>query len=816
MTVKKQLFLFLLAFALLLTSIISGISLLTNVNSIESIRLDRLSSINRTATDALAEIVKLKQDEVALLSSSWSMQDYLRVLEDRQTAAADLQTAKEGVNNRFHDYISTFKTFDDLVLLDPTGKVVVGYSEAAVGMDLSDNDYFLNVLDNIDPFYVFTSKVHNPLTETGNPDIRHLAFSQALCSQNGELLAILVAFVDTGFIADFTNDIRFAETGIAAVIDADNFIICHPEHRFFLSHLTAPKLFDLLTLSQQGTIEPSGIINDVMDGIKRIYHYNVMPEIGMVFLLRQDYAEFSSERNDVFLYTVIAFIISTLLAVIVGYRFTIKFVSPLQKLTQAFSAGRREGSYKQCNLPLKNEFGEMAASYNSMITSLEHHFKLLEEEKDKNEYASLHDEITGLLNRSAFEREISHQTMQNTPFGIFYLDIDNFNQINYSYGHHLGDALLRAVAGRLAESAAGFDLLARISGDEFLLAKNGSAEEMLTAANTLQKEIQMPFILNNSTFIITVSIGISSYPGDAANSHDLISDADIAMARIKEHNKNSYCRYDAKMRHNMERHLRISDILHNCMNADETFFMYQPIYDIEQAKIIGFESFMRIRNAKMGLLSPLEFIPVAENDYLLMHNLGIFGLRAACEFIARLHSECDFTGYVSVNISAIELKHPDFIKVLTDLINEFELPEHRLQIEIKETVLLSGLPDIADKLKRLQNNGVLVALDNFERQISSLKHLMTFPLDTIKFASSFLLVDKEDGRLTNINHAIMELISGFGLNMIAACVETENEYQLLKENRYAAMQGFYLCKPLMAAHAVQILKDGDNYSLKIV
>ncbi|MDR2888833.1 MAG: EAL domain-containing protein [Lachnospiraceae bacterium] len=810
MTVKRQLLLFIIFFALILTSLTTGISLLVNVKAIESIRIDRLASISHTASTALSEMIELKKDEVALLSSSWSVQDYLRVLDDVHASDDDLQLAKEGVNDRFHDYIDTLETFNDLVLLDPDGKVVVGYLDSTVNMDLSDNDYFINVVDQVDPFYVFTSQVHNPLTENDNPEIRHLAFSQAVRNPDGELQAVLVAFVETDFISDFTNNVIFAETGISSVIDADNFIICHPEHRFFLSYLTSQKLIDLLQLSKEGTIEPHGIITDDMDGIKRIYYYEVLPDIGMVMLLRQDYYEFSSERNDVLLYTLVAFFISTLLAIFIGYRIAVRFVTPLQKLTQAFSAGRKEGSYKQCDLSIKNEFGEMAANYNAMITNLEAHFKLLEAEKNKNEYASLHDEITGLLNRSAFEREISHLTMQNMPFGIFYLDIDNFNQINYSFGHHIGDALLKAVAERLSSSAVGFDLLARISGDEFLLSKAGSSEDMIRSALVVREEMRTPFILANSTFFVTVSVGISCYPKDATNSHDLISNADIAMARIKEDNKNHYCLYDAKMRHNMERHNRIIDLLKDCIDNGETFFMYQPIFDVETRTILGFESFVRIRNSQMGLLSPREFIPVAEKDYLLMHRLGLFSIRSACRFIARLRSECSFNGYVSINISAIQLQHPDFVSAFIGLMNEYELPHNSVQIEIKETLLLSGVTSALDKIKLLQDNGIMVALDNFDRQISSFKHLLAFPLDSIKFASSFLLVDKGDERLTNINHAIMGLISGFGLKMIASCVESAAEYQFLKENQYTVMQGFYLCKPLMEDNAVQALKEAGQ------
>ncbi len=807
MTVKRQLFVIFTTFAIIPIMIVSGISLMTNIKTVENIHLDRLNSITQTSAAAYTEIVGLRKDEVSLLASSWSMQDYLRLLNSHQATEAELLSAKNAVNEYFHTYIDTLHTFDNLVLLDAGGKVIVGYFPEAAGMDLSQMDYYINIKDNTDSGYVFTSKVHSALLDPNDPDVHRLGLSKALRDSDGNLVAVLVAYVDANFMAKFSNNIFFGKTGLSFVIDADNYILYHPDPRFYNSHTAAPGLVNLLNRYKNGEVPAIGLIDDIMDGKRRIYYYEVMPEIEMVLILRQDYSEFSADRTSVYIYTLVSLLIITLVAIILGKRYSQYFVSPIQKLTSAFSSGEKEGSYNRCEISRKNEFGQMADSYNTMITTLENQFVLLKEEKDKNEYTSLHDEITGLLNRTAFEKEIAHQTLQNTSFGILYVDVDNFKQINYAFGHLCGDALLRAISKRLMESGACFDLCARISGDEFVLSKAGTSQEMVEAAATLQEELRHPFVINDSTFFITVSIGISHYPDHGITSHDLISNADIAMFRIKDSGKNSYCLYDSKMRNNIDRQNSISEVLRNCLSTDEIFFMYQPVYNIEDKEIIGFETLMRIKSNKMGLLSPLEFIPIAENDYLLMNQLGMLSLKSAFCFAGRLHSEQNFNGFVSVNLSAVQLQNPDFISEFVALLEEYKLPENSIQLEIKETLLLPEYRTAFQKVRLLQEKGVLIALDNFDGQISSINHFMSFPLNSVKIGPSFFQDMGSDERLTNINSAVADLIHGFGFHIIAECVETPEEYHFLKALKYTTMQGFFLCKPLMEEHAIKKLSD---------
>ncbi len=807
MTVKRQLFLLFIAFAIIPIAVISGISMMTNVKTVESIHLDRLNSITQTSAAAYTEIVGLRKDEVSLLASSWSMQDYLRLTESKQATEAQLLSAKESLDTHFRTYVDTLNTFDDLVLLNPDGKVIVGYYPESLGMDLSQMDYFLSVKDNTDFHYVFTSKVHSSLTDPDNPEIHRLGLSQALRNDDGDLVAVLVAYVDANFMATFSNNINFGKTGLSFVIDADNYILYHPEARFYNSHTAAPGLVNLLNRYKNGEVPAIGLINDLMDGKRRIYYYEVMSEIEMVLILRQDYSEFSADRTSVYIYTLLSMLIITLAAIILGQRYSTYFVSPIQKLTGAFSSGMKEGTYKRCEISVRNEFGEMADSYNTMIVTLENQFKLLKEEKEKNEFASLHDDVTGLFNRAAFEKEISHLSLQDISFGIFYVDVDNFKQINYAFGHLFGDALLHAISRRLMASSAGFDLCARISGDEFVLSKTGTSADMVQAVTTLQEELKVPFVIDDSTLFVTVSIGISHFPDDGVDSHDLISNADIAMFQVKDNGKNAYCLYDSKMRNNIDRQNSIIDVLRTCIDTDETFFMYQPVYNIADKKIVGFEALVRIKSVKMGLLSPLEFIPIAENDYFLMNRLGLISLKSAFRFARKLRTEYDFDGFVSVNISAVQLQNPGFVSDFIALLDEYKLPENSIQIEIKETLLLPQYRAALEKINLLKEKGILIALDNFGGQISSINHFMTFPLNSVKIGPSFFHNAGSDERLESINSAIMDLIHGFGFTITAECVETSGEYQFLKALNYTTMQGFFLCKPLMEEHALKKLSS---------
>ncbi len=805
MTVRKQILLLLVAFSVIPTLALTAVSLSSNLKNIENLHKDRLNAITKTSAAAFSEIIGLRKDELNLLASSWSMLDYLKMKERDSGDDGETRAALDAVGENFKVYIDSLGTFADLVLLDGTGKVILGYKPKSIGLDLSGMDYFAKVKNVREENYVFSSKVHSSLLQPNNPDVRCLAFSSALRAENGNLLAVLVAFVDVNIMAGFSKSISFGQTGLAFLIDSDNYILYHPEPRFYNSYTAAPQLANLLDHWRSGDVPPTGLIDDVMDGKRRIYYYEIMPKSQLIFILRQDHDEFSAERNSAIRFAVFACLFTATLAVTLGLVFSKRLMAPIMKLKEAFASGGEESAYVSVDLPLKNELGDMAESYNSMIKKLERQYDQIKAEKDKNEFNAMHDGITGLCNRMALERELSQYMAESIKFGVFYIDIDNFKKINYVLGHMIGDELLRAVGGRLRASKGEFDICARIGGDEFVLARKGSAEDMRRSAEMLLEELRQPIVFGDVTFFVTVSVGIAMYPDHGASTDNLIANSDIAMFKAKENGKNLFAIYNPDMRGNLDRHNIIMDVLRGCIEDREVFFMYQPIYDAANEKILGFETLMRIKSVKLGLVSPVEFVPVAETDKVMMARLGHIALQEACGFMARLIAEKDFTGYIAVNISSVQLNQDDFVESVLNLLAESAIPAGRLQLEITESVMTGVRVSHLEKLTALRKAGVLIALDDFGAGDSSFYHFINLPIDVLKIDRTFFESTDSNERVELMNKTIIDLARNFGLSIVAECVESNNDRDMLKRLGCEVIQGFVYSKPLLEDRAINLL-----------
>ncbi len=795
----------LVTFSIVPMMIVMTFSLFANISQIEELHKDRLNTLAHTSASALKAITKLYKDEVSLLSTNSSIRNFLHENEKYIVNSQKIHNAREELTTYVHEYINSSLTFEDFVLLDEKGTVVAGYYPKTIGLSLSKNDYYVRVLENKDPDYVFFSKVHESLMFPNDPKKKCLAISKVLRTADNQVQGIVVAFVDTDTVAGFFKGIEFGKTGLSFITDSDNFILYHKEPRFFNSYTAAPKIMNLIPRYKAGEIPDTGLIDDVMGNVRRIYYYTVMDEL--VLFLRQDYSEYTTDRDNSIKLAVISTLLTISLALFLGIRFSRNFTTPILQLKEAFASGDEEGKFVVCDLQNNDELGDMARNYNKMIQTLEKQFVIINDEKMKNEYIALHDNITGMYNRNAFEQKIAQLLESESVFSVFFIDLDSFKQVNDIFGHPVGDELLKAVGKRFLNCKAEFDICARIGGDEFLLAKVGTLEQMKSATHYLLEELQTPFKLGDNTFFVTASVGIASYPENGDSVELLIKNADIAMYQAKDNGKNMICFFNDEMHSTIERHNKILQILRDCIENEEVFLMYQPEYNTISKKVVAIESLMRIQNQSIGFIGPGEFIPIAESDDVIINKLGAWALQTSCSFAKELVEQHGFDGKISVNISFAQLRRTEFVDDVIQILEATGLKGEHLQLEITESILMTDMDNNSRKLSLLREQGVTIAIDDFGTNYSSFNYLVNLPLDFLKIDMSFSRDIEKDERKRFVTKTIIELAQNLELQVVAEGVETQEQYELYKDFKCDIIQGYYFNKPLKREDIISKLTE---------
>lgn len=417
------------------------------------------------------------------------------------------------------------------------------------------------------------------------------------------------------------------------------------------------------------------------------------------------------------------------------------------------------------------------------------------------------DVLTGLANRAKFLAELEIELAEVGPgnnFGsVLFLNIDNFKEINDSFGHACGDALLIEVGKRLNQVILSPHVLARLGGDEFviLLKKEHQVEEL---AETLLQLFGLCFEQCGQRFILTSSIGIARYPKNGIFPGDLMRCADTAMHTVKRTGKNAWQHYDSIMHETALRKLRLEHDLRQALQKRQFSLYYQPIVDAGSQKVRGLEALLRWNSPEHGSVSPVEFIPLAEGNGLIVP-IGEWVLRTACEFACRLRLGGCMNLFVSVNLSARQLARDEFTDQVRRILADTQLPADTLKLEITESSLVENYEVSNRKLLELRGLGVQFALDDFGTGYSSLTYLKHLPIQLVKIDKSFV-DDVTGGKMSvAILGTIINLAHQLGLTVVAEGVETEQQLKILLEQNCDMIQGYWISKPLPEAKLIQWL-----------
>ena len=421
-----------------------------------------------------------------------------------------------------------------------------------------------------------------------------------------------------------------------------------------------------------------------------------------------------------------------------------------------------------------------------------------------------HDILTGLPNRVLLEdrllqaKALSHRT--NGVFAVLFLDLDRFKIINDTLGHSVGDELLRLVAGRLKKSLRETDTVARIGGDEFiiLLTSVTARSDVSMLAEKILKTLMAPFKLRDHELFITTSLGVCMCPEDGQDTDDIVKKADIAMYHAKSIGRNNVQFYDMDMDQNASRRFVISNSLRRGLEKHEFRVYYQPKVDIASGRIVAIEALVRWEHPELGLLSPVEFIQLAEENGLIMQ-LGEWVLRESCIQNVKWQSAGILDLRVAVNLSGYQLQHSALLATIRKVLQETGMSPDHLELEVTESVIMQNADFAVSILTALSDLGIHISIDDFGTGYSSLAHLKRFSVNTLKIDKSFVREVDFSSTDAAIATAIIAMGNSLNLNVIAEGVETQSQYDFLKLNNCNQVQGFLFCRPLPPDELIELL-----------
>ncbi|NJO97036.1 MAG: EAL domain-containing protein [Pleurocapsa sp. CRU_1_2] len=420
---------------------------------------------------------------------------------------------------------------------------------------------------------------------------------------------------------------------------------------------------------------------------------------------------------------------------------------------------------------------------------------------------ALHDSLTGLPNRALLieriEFTIAHAKRNpDYRYGLLFIDLDRFKVINDSLGHLIGDQLLIAVSNLLQECVRENDLVARLGGDEFVILLDGikSVKDATLIGERIQQRMRSPFELQNQNIFTSASIGIVFSSVEYHNSADLMRDADIAMYRAKDKGKARYTIFDQTMYDETLKLVELENNLRFALKRNELMMHYQPIISLDSNKLVGFEALIRWQHPERGSISPVEFIPIAEDTGLILE-IGEWLLREACQQLQTWRQQFASIPEIgslkmSINLASQQLQEPEFISKLDQILGDTGLDGSSLRLEITESVLIEPEGSIQDTLRQIKNRNIKLSIDDFGTGYSSLSYLRRFPIDNLKIDRSFIQQMNFDSENFEIVRLIITLAKTLGMKTISEGVETALQLNQLKGLGCEFAQGYLFSIPL--------------------
>jgi diguanylate cyclase (GGDEF)-like protein len=630
-------------------------------------------------------------------------------------------------------------------------------------VSVADQDYFRKQRDSA---ATFVGQLPRGATGEGR-----LPFTRRLSAANGDFDGAVIVTVDAAFFVSGYDAPKLGEHGVLGILGTDGIFRVRRSGESMFSG-DAIDVSSLLPKPDEAEAEPP-VSRSSWDGMQRwisareIYGFPLAIVVG----LSQDEQLAAVKRDSI------------------GYIWRAAAGSLAIVLLTAL-LGRMSWQLAQSRL-------------RESVSELEHARRV--------QYLAYHDGLTGLPNRSMFSKLLSQRISEarryDKQLAVAFLDLDRFKQINDTLGHEAGDQLLREVATRLQESVRDSDAVARLGGDEFvvLLPELEDGTYAATVAHKILAVIGKTFTLIGHEFRVTASIGISVYPQDGQDEQTLTKNADIAMYQAKAEGKNNFQFYSDKLNANSLERLTLESSLRHALERDEFRLHYQAKRDIRSGRIAGVEALLRWEHPDLGTVTPMQFIPVAEETGLIVP-IGKWVLKAACLQSIAWQNEGLPPLSIAVNMSARQFSDEYLLQDLQSILKATGMNPQLLELELAESLLIHDVENTLRILTGLKSLGIRIAVDDFGTGYSSLATLQRFPLDTVKIDRSFIGDLAGPSQNAALADAIIAMGKSLSLTVIAQGVETKEQAEFLRAHACDELQGFYFNRPLPAYQFGQLMR----------
>ncbi|CAN5900806.1 hypothetical protein BH11PSE12_BH11PSE12_08930 [soil metagenome] len=522
-------------------------------------------------------------------------------------------------------------------------------------------------------------------------------------------------------------------------------------------------------------------------------------------------------------------LLATLLAVVVAGRLLKRYLrgilDPINALVSTMHDVSSNDDYTQRALvTTDDEIGQLVDRFNFMLEQIQRRDTALGKELVERKRAEIqldhiahYDSITGLPNRHFFNRHTAEMTLlrekQELSYGLLFIDLDNFKYVNDTFGHRVGDLLLVAVAERLQSALRTRDVVMRLGGDEFcvLLDNPKKLEMVMTLAHKMLVVMSAPFNCEDHEFNVGASIGVAMMPEHVSRFDELLSCADAAMYAAKASGKNCVRVWTPEMSKRTAQRFTIESGLRKAIENGELEVYYQPIMQLATNRVAGMEALLRWKHPVLGFVSPVEFIPIAEESQLIV-SIGEWVLRQACRQ-AKLWEQRFGKLFIAVNVSARQFRDPNFAENVARIVRETGCPPDILELELTETMLMSQTSETLTILNDLSGRGFQLSLDDFGTGYSSLAYLKRFPINKLKIDRSFvsdLPNDKDDVAIAQV---IVSLSHHMGMKVVAEGIETVQQADFLRQLGCTFGQGFLFSQPLPEARFAAFAENNLTQAL---
>lgn len=433
------------------------------------------------------------------------------------------------------------------------------------------------------------------------------------------------------------------------------------------------------------------------------------------------------------------------------------------------------------------------------------------EAEQRIRYMASHDTLTNLPNRSLLQDRIQqtllHNQRRNLQSAVLFIDLDKFKGINDTLGHDVGDGLLKEAAARLVAEVRSEDTVARHGGDEFiiLLSTIKKPDDAGVIAQKLLDSLTAPFFIKGKELHISASIGIAIYPDDGNDMGALLKNSDIAMYHAKETGRNNYQFFSAKMNELAAEKQSLSIDLRHAVSRNELFLVYQPVVDMVSGDIEGMEVLLRWQHPALGLISPVKFIPLAEESGLIL-TIGEWVFRTACVQLVEWQKQGYVVPRLAINLSTKQFRQKSLAERIEFILQETGAESRSIGIEITESMLVQNIDEVVDTLLRLSNMGLEISIDDFGTGYSSLSYLKRFPINKLKIDKTFvddIATHPDDAAIVK---AIIAMAHGLQMKVVSEGVETKGQLDFLRQHGCEQYQGYIFSKPLPAAEIIAKLR----------